>query len=461
MSKIFVSYRRQDSAAIVGRMYDRLRAHFGTDAVFMDIESILGGEDFTKRIESALDQCDLVVAVIGPRWAGDEEAHRRIDDPKDFVRIEIESALKRDLPIIPVLISQAKMPIEASLPASLAKLTYRDAIDLDEGRDFKPHIRRLIRTIDAHFERAKSSPPDAQARAKPPNAHVQPGRRKTREVPALLHYHCDRFDQESQIEETLRRTTHDGPLVVIVHGDEYQCHDKFLERLSLISLPRILELDQDRASVKEYLINFPSALSDARRFREQLLKNLGLRVLNRSTATADEIAGLFVRLAVPIVIHARLLTDEWVHGGRAIITSFLDFWQQWPARDARFRLLVFLNVTYQRRCGRGLLSWPRRIARERANAQLRRFLDLLSKLASPTGLVILDELRGVTQNDLEVWAQDMYTQQFCGERDLLREVRDLCRRPGFRDPEGRIAMEVIAEELKRMLGPGGVGWEAC
>jgi hypothetical protein len=155
------------------------------------------------------------------------------------------------------------------------------------------------------------------------------------------------------------------------------------------------------------------------------------------------------------------LTDEWVRGGREIISAFFDFWMQWPDQDEEFRPLVFLIVTYQRRTGRGLLGWHRRIARERANAKLRKFLESLSRLASQPGVVILDELRGVTQNDLEVWAQDMYTQQFCVERDLLGEVRELCRRPGFRDAEGRIAMEVIAVELKRLLGPGGAGWEAC
>jgi hypothetical protein len=191
------------------------------------------------------------------------------------------------------------------------------------------------------------------------------------------------------------------------------------------------------------------------------MKNLGLRVLKRSTATVDEIAEVFARLAWPIVVQARLLTDEWVRGGRAAIISFLEFWSEWPIRDAKFHPLVFLMVTYQRRSGLGLLSWYRRIARQRANAHLRNFLNSLTRHFNSPGVVVLDELRGITQNDLEVWAQDMYTQQFCGESDLLSEVRELCRRPGFRDPDGRIAMEVIAEELKRLLDARRAGWEAC
>jgi hypothetical protein len=276
-----------------------------------------------------------------------------------------------------------------------------------------------------------------------------------------LHYHCDRFDQEHQIEHTLKCQGQIGPVVFVIHGDEFQCHDKFVERLKLISLPRILGLDQDNSGVKEYLVDFPSDVSDRRKFRDQLTKHLGRRVLNRSTATVAEIAEVFARVGSPIVVHARILTDEWVRGGREMISAFFDFWAQWPAQDERFRPLVFLIVTYQRRSGLGVLRWRRRIARERANARLRKFFDSLSQIASPPGVVILDELRGVTQNDLELWAQDMYTQQFCGERDLLGEVRELCRRPGFRDAEGRIAMQFIAIELKQLLGAEGPGWETC
>ena len=157
MPRIFLSYRRQDSAGVAGRIYDRLRAHFGEGALFMDIDSIPFGEDFRKHIDSAVGQCDLVLAVIGPKWAGESHAQRRIDDPKDFVRIEIESALKREIPVIPILIDRTRMPTEAELPSSLVALTYRNAIDVDQGRDFHPHVDRLVKGIEFHFERAKAA----------------------------------------------------------------------------------------------------------------------------------------------------------------------------------------------------------------------------------------------------------------------------------------------------------------
>jgi len=162
MSKIFLSYRRQDSIGVAGRIYDRLRAHFGSGAVFMDIDSIPFGEDFREHIDAAVGHCNLVLAVIGPKWAGETDAHRRLDDPRDFVRNELESALHRNLPVIPILIDRAPMPGEADLPASLARLAFRNAIDVDQGRDFHHHVRRLIKGIEFHFQKSSA------ATAKPP-----------------------------------------------------------------------------------------------------------------------------------------------------------------------------------------------------------------------------------------------------------------------------------------------------
>jgi formylglycine-generating enzyme required for sulfatase activity len=168
MPKIFLSYRRQDSAAMTGRIYDRLCAHFGEDAIFMDIDSIPFGLDFREHIRLAVDQCGVMLAVIGRNWGGQAEASRRIDDPRDFVRIELEVALERNVPVIPVLIDRTPMPAEADLPPSLGALAYRNAIDVDQWRDFHPHVDRLIRGIEYLFERA------GKTHVAPPGEHAQP-----------------------------------------------------------------------------------------------------------------------------------------------------------------------------------------------------------------------------------------------------------------------------------------------
>jgi hypothetical protein len=462
MSKIFVSYRRQDTAGITGRIYDRLKTHFGASVVFMDLANIPFGLDFREHIRQTIDKCGVMLAVIGRNWAGRSGKTRRIDDPRDFVRIEVELALQQNLPVIPVLIGRTPMPSEAELPKSLSPLAYLTALDIDQGRDFDHHVDRLIRGIEYLLERANSAKEWTNTDGVNPDfRRVQSkGRPAHREVPKLLHFHCNRTDQENQIEEALKRAGPGGPLICIVHGDEDQCHEKFLDRLRSHGLPRILSLEQDRVCVKEYPpVNFPSTLSDSAKFREQLLKNLSLRVLNRSADSLDEIARVVDRLSLPVMIQISLLTDEWIRGGRAAVTSLLEFWAEWPPIVSKYRPLVFVVVTYLFGADRRWFGWYRRLAWKQANAKLRDFLISHSRHYSPSQVVLLDELKGVTQNELEVWARDKDTQDFAVERDMITEVRELCRRPGLRGRDGRIAMAVVAEELKRLLSTGVAEWE--
>ena len=122
MPRIFLSYRRDDSADAAGRLHDRLDAHFGNDAVFMDVDRIPFGVDFRKHLDEAVGQCDILLAVIGEDWLdvrhpeGPRAGQRRLDDPADFVRIEIVSALAREIPDVPVLVGRARMPSEAEFP---------------------------------------------------------------------------------------------------------------------------------------------------------------------------------------------------------------------------------------------------------------------------------------------------------------------------------------------------------
>ena len=150
MPKIFISYRREDSESITGRIYDWLEDHFGRDRVFLDVDTIPFGVDFRKHLEQAVGQCDVLLAVIGEQWLdiryrdGPKQGRRRLDDPTDFVRIEIQAALTRNIPVIPVLVGKATMPREEDLPDALKALVYRNAAEVRGGRDFRVHVDRLI-----------------------------------------------------------------------------------------------------------------------------------------------------------------------------------------------------------------------------------------------------------------------------------------------------------------------------
>jgi hypothetical protein len=151
-NRIFISYRRGDSAGITGRVYDRLVQKFGKGAIFKDVDSIPLGANFKQYVDSVIEDCDVAIVVIGDRWLGgfvDGAAKsRRIDDPRDFVRIEIESALQRNVPVIPLLVQDALMPAEENLPASLQELAYRNGMAIRHDPHFHADMDRLIKNLD-------------------------------------------------------------------------------------------------------------------------------------------------------------------------------------------------------------------------------------------------------------------------------------------------------------------------
>lgn len=150
MAQIFISYRRHDSAYLAATLSDKLQEHFGTNSVFFDVDNIPLGVDFREYIGNAVGQCDVLLVIMGDQWMGpaDSQGKRRIDDPSDYVRIEIESALKRNIPVIPVLVDDATMPSPADLPPSLGSISFRNAAEIRAGRDFRQHIEQLIRGLE-------------------------------------------------------------------------------------------------------------------------------------------------------------------------------------------------------------------------------------------------------------------------------------------------------------------------
>jgi uncharacterized protein YecT (DUF1311 family) len=148
MAKIAISYRRSDSQDITGRIFDRLVQHFGKDTVFRDIDSIQPGIDFRTQIADALRTTDALLVVVGSAWFGQgKDKASRIDNEADPVRIEVETALKRDIPIIPILVGGTRMPEPNQLPQSLRDFAYRHAVTVDGGRDFDHHMEGLVRSL--------------------------------------------------------------------------------------------------------------------------------------------------------------------------------------------------------------------------------------------------------------------------------------------------------------------------
>ena len=148
LGRVFISYRREETAYAAGWLYDRLADHFGRDQIFKDVDSIQLGDDFVEVITTAVSACDVLLALIGDRWLtiSDEHGRIRLEDPNDFVRLEIEAAVSRDIRVIPVLVDGARMPRSDELPPSLAKLGRRQALELS-AIDFD--TSRLLNVLDS------------------------------------------------------------------------------------------------------------------------------------------------------------------------------------------------------------------------------------------------------------------------------------------------------------------------
>jgi TIR domain-containing protein len=148
MTGIFISYRRSDTEGYAGRLFEGLRARFGLDMVFFDVAGIEPGQDFDKVIGEKVRSCNILLALIGNSWASASDAnrHRRLDDPHDFVRLEIAAALRDNVPVIPVLLQGAAMPQPEQLPEDLVALARLNAVEL-RHTNWDSDFARLVETL--------------------------------------------------------------------------------------------------------------------------------------------------------------------------------------------------------------------------------------------------------------------------------------------------------------------------
>lgn len=157
MAGIFINYRRDDSPGVAGRLFDYLTLKFSRRDLFMDVDAMKAGVDFAKQLDAQVTQCRVLLAVIGSRWLDikDQGGERRLDNDRDYVRIELACALKRDIPVIPLLVDGAVMPAEESLPDDLKPLARRHALELRHTR-FNADADAIVRAIETIIPRSRA-----------------------------------------------------------------------------------------------------------------------------------------------------------------------------------------------------------------------------------------------------------------------------------------------------------------
>jgi hypothetical protein len=183
-AKIFISYRRDDSAGHAGRVTDRLEREFGRDLLFMDVDAIPLGRNFVTVLHEEVAKCGALLAVIGSDWLDvrDDDGNRRLDNPNDFVRIEIAAALQRDIPVIPILLDGAKIPRANQLPDDLKELASRNGLDVRHA-SFHNDMEKLIRGLKGAINLPSI---EAEVQAKLASELAERGR-ATLDYPPLIH----------------------------------------------------------------------------------------------------------------------------------------------------------------------------------------------------------------------------------------------------------------------------------
>jgi hypothetical protein len=172
MTGIFVSYRREDTSAHAGRLADRLVDRFGETQVFMDVDSIGLGLDFVTVLQDAVTACEVMLVMIGPGWVGP-----RLEEAEDYVRIEVQTALDREIRVVPILVGGAKLPEAAALPEPLRPLARRQAFEIGDTTfraDASDLIERLERVLEPGAARTAAPAPAAGAESGGMLAALQP-----------------------------------------------------------------------------------------------------------------------------------------------------------------------------------------------------------------------------------------------------------------------------------------------
>lgn len=187
-TKVFISYRRDDSAGHAGRVHDRLEREFGRDLLFMDVDAIPLGADFVDVLGAEVAKCDVLLAIIGPNWlnAKDASGKRRLEDENDFVRIEIAQALQRGIPVIPILLDGTSVPSSEQLPADMKSLSRRNGLDVRHA-SFHADMDKLVRSLqDERSDRipAPVAPPPTSNHA--PSATQTTSQTRPASLPAIL-----------------------------------------------------------------------------------------------------------------------------------------------------------------------------------------------------------------------------------------------------------------------------------
>lgn len=249
MEGIFISYRREESAGHAGRIYDRLRERFGRDRVFMDVSAIEPGVDFVEAIDRAVGSCAVLLVIIGRRWLDctDSGGRRRLDDPRDFIRLEVGTALRRNIRVIPVLVQDAAMPGEGDLPDDLKLLARRNAFEINDSH-WDSNMAQLEETLARVLGETTGA-----ARTGGTGARPGPAQRRNRlvwlisSITAVVVALAGLFTGVESLRNSVVRLFGGSPTVTVTNGTPPPTNGQRPPEPATVAMPRVIGMEEQQA----------------------------------------------------------------------------------------------------------------------------------------------------------------------------------------------------------------------
>lgn len=398
---IFISYRRSDAGGWTLYLVERLEERFGEGVVFYDKDSIEAGELFTDKIDHAVNDCSVVLAVIADDWLNvrDDQGRRRLEKDNDVVRREIALALELGKPVIPVLceVTDKNVPLAGNLPDVLGPLADRDYFYWRGKRiEYRLQLDQLVVRVTQHPGVPQPLP-----------ATTRDGR-SISVVPEKLPYLCDRSEQEDVVREALRLHVEDAaraprPLVLLIHGRSNESHNAFVDRLEELLLPRLLGA---RVAGLVKFLHVKKALSfggtqgdSARELRDRITDELQVANVERDEELCQRLSQLRPGGIAPVI----KLRGAECQDPAAALRSLAEYWSAFP--DTPERCLVACVICAMYDAGDERPFWRRWLSN--SDASLRGAVEAsCGRFGTREDVtwVVLPELQSVRFSHVEDWA---------------------------------------------------------
>lgn len=397
---------------------------------------IRAGDEWSEEISRRLNSADIILLLISADFLS-----------SDFIwNNELPRAMQRhdagEATVIPIILRTiddfGALPFSKlqSLPTGAKPVTSwkdRDEAFSDIARGIRQKIMESGVTARGIHDADNSPSPGSDVN-----------------IPRLVPYLCNRSDQERELTHALlehQATKPRRPLVCIVHGDEFECHNEFLDRMQHTSISRSLNLNAKQLSPEEHIFLWPSKDMPRERYFKVFCSNLGNALLQNSAASPQDISKAIALNERPLILTSILLTENFQASGTDLFDAFLRFWDEWPDLPPGRTVINFVCLKHQHLETMGFFQkWKMHNLDER----LREYLAALDWSAHPGQYgVLLTELKAIHRSDVEVWARNHAVQAV--RRIGANEIRALYEREEICGPDGLISMEKLAAELKLLL----------